>query len=116
MNHENKQMETDKFDIQQLVTIPEDIEKIRTGKKRLIRRNDRYADEGEQLKLSGRTFIVNHVYEQKLRDVTEEQAKQEGYRSLNEYKEGITSIHHSVVWDPEQTIWAHELVEKKNEG
>ncbi|MEW9677229.1 ASCH domain-containing protein [Lentibacillus sp. L22] len=99
----------EKFDIHKLVTIPEDIEKLIKGEKTSVRRNDRYADPGDTTKLDGHTFIIENVYPQKLKDVTEEDAKDEGYQSLEAYKQAITSIHEAVVWDPEMEVWVHEL-------
>lgn len=76
-----------------------------------MRRNDRYADKGDEVILAGHTFIVENIYPQKLKTVTEENAKQEGYDSLDAFKKALTSIHHGVVWDPEAVVWAHELEE-----
>lgn len=53
------------------------------------RRNDRYADSGDEIVLNGHPFIIN------------------------DFEEALTSIHHSVVWDPEQIVWTHGLQEKK---
>ncbi|HLR02000.1 MAG TPA: ASCH domain-containing protein [Virgibacillus sp.] len=103
----------EKYDIDKLVTIPEDIEKLKNGQKTSVRRNDRYADVGDTVILNGVTFEVTDVYPQKLGDVTETDAKNEGYVDLKAYKEGITSIHESAVWDPEITVWAHELKQSR---
>lgn len=112
MKYEDKQSWPDKFDIQDLVTRENDIEKIINGNKTSVRRNDRYADPGDTLELQGHTFEVSHVYPQKLKDVTEENAKQEGYQNLEEYKKTLTSIHHGAVWEPEAIVWVHELKAK----
>lgn len=71
-----------------------------------------YADAGDELELDGHTFVIEDVYPQKLKTVTEENAKQEGYDNLEEYKKSLTSIHHGAVWEPEAVVWAHELKEK----
>ncbi|GAA0429061.1 hypothetical protein GCM10008983_01730 [Lentibacillus halophilus] len=104
-----KQNWPDKYDINRLVTIQNDVDKIIGGKKTSVRRNDRYADPGDSMTLNGRTVIVEHVFPQKLREITDDDARQEGYSDLEEYKSGITSIHGEDVWDPEQVVWAHEL-------
>jgi hypothetical protein len=109
MSHNNKQAWPEKYDIHKLISIQEDIDKIIKGEKTSVRRNNRYADPGDTVELAGHTFVVENVYPQKLEDITEENAKQEGYKSLDEYKEGITSIHHAAVWDPDMEIWAHQL-------
>lgn len=112
MVYENKQDWPEKYDINKLVTIEESINKIKTGEKISERRNDRYADDGDEVLLSGHLFVVEKVFPQFLKNMTEKDAKDEGYASLAEYKEALTSIHEAAVWDPEQLIWAHYLKEK----
>ncbi|RYG73100.1 ASCH domain-containing protein [Lentibacillus lipolyticus] len=99
----------EKYDINKLVTIQKDIDRIINGEKTSVRRNDRYADPGDRLGLDGRTVVVEDVYPQSLGEMTDENAQQEGYESLQKYKEGITGIHGEEVWDPEITVWVHEL-------
>ncbi|WP_106495133.1 hypothetical protein [Lentibacillus sp. Marseille-P4043] len=105
----NKQTWPEKYDINKLVSIQKDIDKIVKGEKTSVRRNDRYADPGDTVTLDGHPFIVENIYPQKLGNVTEENARQEGYESLDEYKHGLTSIHHGAVWDPDLEVWVHEL-------
>lgn len=62
--------------------------------------------------LDGHLFIVEDVYPQSLKDLTEKNAREEGYTSLEAYKKALTSIHHGVVWDPDQIVWAHYFKEK----
>lgn len=112
MVYENKQDWPEKYDIHKLVNREADIDKIINGDKTSVRRNDRYADPGDELTLKGKAFTIENVYAQKLKDVTDEIAQQEGYENLEAYKEALTSIHKSVVWDPEQVVWAHEFKEK----
>ncbi|MEN1968141.1 ASCH domain-containing protein [Lentibacillus sp. N15] len=99
----------EKYDINKLVTIPKDIEKLIRGDKTSVRRNDRYADPSDTVELDGHTFIVENVYPQKLKDVKEQDAKDEGYQNLQAYQKAITSIHEAAVWDPEMEVWVHEL-------
>ncbi len=112
MVYEHKQDWPEKYDINKLVTIEESINKITSGEKVSERRNDRYADEGDEVILAGHLFIVEKVFPQFLKNMTEQDAKDEGYASLAEYKEALTSIHKAAVWDPDQLIWAHYLKEK----
>lgn len=102
-------MSDQKFDITQLVTNQQNIDKIKAGEKTAIRRNDRYADTGETIDIDGKSFAISKVYQQKLGDMTDEHAKQEGFSNLEEYKESLTSIHRGAVWDPDMTIWVHEF-------
>lgn len=109
MSNSNQNTWPEKYDIHQLVSIQADIDHILNGEKTSVRRNDRYADPGDTLELRGKTFIVKNVYPQKLADVSDEDAKQEGYSSLAEYKKGIGNIHGENVWDPDIEVWVHEL-------
>jgi len=112
MVYENKQDWPEKYDINKLVSIQKSIDALINGDKVSERRNDRYADVGDEIILDGHLFIVEDVYPQFLKDITEKQAHDEGYKNLEEYKEALTSIHESVVWDPDQLVWAHYLKEK----
>lgn len=112
MVYENKKDWPEKYNINQLVSNQENIDQLVRGNKVSVRRNDRYADVGDEVILDGHLFIVEDVYPQYLRNMTEEQAHDEGYKSLEDYKEALTSIHKSVVWDPDQLVWAHYLKEK----
>ncbi len=113
MVYENKQNWPRKYDINKLVTRNLDIDKIKSGDKISVRRNDRYADPGDELELKGQAFIIKDVYPQKLKDMTDEMANQEGYANLGEYKEALTSIHQGAVWDPESIVWVHEFKQKE---
>lgn len=112
MVYENKQDWPEKYDINKLISRQDDIDKVINGEKTTERRNDRYADAGDEIVLDGQTFVVNDIYPQQLKTVTEEDAKHEGYNSLEEFKKTLTSIHQGVVWDPEAVVWTHVFKEK----
>lgn len=95
--------------IERLVTLPADIEKVLAGQKTATRRNGRYADIGEIMTLNGREFIVERVYSQSLGELTDEHARQEGYESVEEYKQSILSIHPGMPWLPQMRVWVHEF-------
>src|SRR5699024_12017611 len=95
-----------------LINQEEKINKNKKDNKTSEQKNDHYADPGDELTLKEKAFTIENVYAQKLKDVTDEIAQQEGYENLEAYKEALTSIHESVVWDPEQVVWAHEFKEK----
>lgn len=112
MIYENKEDWPEKYDINKLVSRKIDINKIINGEKTTVRRNDRYADAGDEINLDGKLFTVVDIYPQKLKSLTDRDVKAEGYANVEEYKDALTSIHHSVVWDPEQIVWAHEFKRK----
>src|SRR5690625_1082533 len=96
-------------DIQQLVTIQADIEKIKNGLKTTVRRNNRYGEIGDTLQLDSYTFRLKNMYEQTLGDLTEANAIEEGFEGLQQYKDRILAIHDNMEWDPSYTVWFHEL-------
>lgn len=112
MKYENKQDWPEKYDINKLISRQNDIDKILTGTKSTVRRNDRYADAGDEIVLDGQPFVVENIYPEQLKSLTDEDAKQEGHENLDQYKETLTSIHHGAVWDPEAIVWTHELKKK----
>lgn len=95
--------------IERLVTIEEDVEKVLAGKKTATRRNGRYADIGEIMELRGKEFRVEKVYSQSLGELTDEHAHQEGYGSVEEYKQSILSLHPGMPWLPQMRVWVHEF-------
>lgn len=97
--------------IERMVTVREDVDKVLTGAKTATRRNGRYADPGEVMELEGRHFEVTKVYQQSLGEMTDNDAKSEGYSNLDGYKEYILSLHHGMKWIPEMKVWVHEFRE-----
>lgn len=95
--------------IEKLVTNKNDVSKVLAGTKTATRRNGRYADIGEVMELEGHKFTVDNVYEQSLGELTDEHAKQEGYESVEDYKQTILSSHPGMPWLPEMKVWVHEF-------
>lgn len=95
--------------IDRLVTLEDDVKKVLSGKKTATRRNRRYADKKEIMNLDGHEFIIENVYSQQLEEMTDEDAKQEGYENLDEYKNAILSIHPGMKWKPRFKVWVHEF-------
>ncbi|WP_433944605.1 ASCH domain-containing protein [Paenibacillus sp. SN-8-1] len=95
--------------IDRLITQQPDIDKVLAGHKTATRRNGRYADVGEIMTLEGRSFIVNKVYSQTLGELTDEHAVQEGFATVEEYKNSILSYHPGMPWLPQMRVWVHEF-------
>lgn len=108
MTEQNNALPPKTCTIDKLVTIAADIDKVIDGEKTATRRNDRYADVGEVMTLKGHKIIVRNVYEQKLGEITDEHAMQEGYQNAGGYKNAILSIHPGMTWEPEMKVWVHE--------
>lgn len=95
--------------IDRLVTLEKDVKKVLSGEKTATRRNGRYADPGEIMILEGRKFVVGSVYRQSLGELTEDDARREGFGSLEDYQQSILSIHPGMPWLPEMKVWVHEF-------
>lgn len=98
-----------KYELSNLVTIREDIEKIKRGEKKAVRRSNRFGNIGDTWEIDGEMYMLENVYRQKLGDVTEKNARDEGYDSLQDYIDAIASIHDESVWNPELKVWVHEF-------
>ncbi|WP_303969499.1 ASCH domain-containing protein [Sporosarcina ureae] len=94
--------------IERLVTIPEDVQKVLNGEKWATRRNGVYAYPGEIMTLEGKEYKVEKLYEQTLGELTDEDAKSEGHKTVEEYKEAMLSIHDKMPWLPKMKVWVHE--------
>jgi len=95
--------------IERLVTVEKDVEKVLAGKKTATRRNGRYADVGEIMELKGKQFVVEKVYSQSLGELTDEHARQEGYETVEAYKQSIQAFHPGMPWLPQMRVWVHEF-------
>lgn len=95
--------------IDRLVTMPDDVNKVIKGSKTATRRNGRYADVGEIMVLEDKKFVVERVYSQSLGELTDENARQEGYATVEEYKQSILSYHPGMPWLPQMRVWVHEF-------
>lgn len=109
MEDKNQNLPPKTCSVERLVTVPADVEKVLQGLKTATRRNGRYADIGEIMVLGDHEFVVKDVYAQSLGDVTEEDAKREGYQSLDAYKESILGLHPGMKWLPKMKVWVHEF-------
>ncbi|WP_338469644.1 ASCH domain-containing protein [Niallia sp. XMNu-256] len=106
---QNQELPPKTCTIERLVTIDKDVEKVLAGQKTATRRNGRYADPGEIMELKGKKFVVEKIYRQSLGELTDEDARKEGYESVEDYKQSILSIHPGMPWLPEMKVWVHEF-------
>jgi len=96
-------------EIERLITVEKDIQRVIDGEKTATRRNGRYADPGEIMELKGQKFEVHKVYQQSLGEISDEEAKSEGFDSFEAYKEYILSMHKGMPWVPHAKVWVHEF-------
>ncbi|PWI58743.1 ASCH domain-containing protein [Sulfoacidibacillus thermotolerans] len=95
--------------IDRLVTREEDVARILRGEKTAVRRNGRYADPGEQWMIREHRFLVEKVYRQKLGEMTDEDAKKEGFLDLASYQEYLQTVHPGMPFAPGMPTWVHEF-------
>lgn len=95
--------------VERLVTVPADVERVLKGEKTATRRNGVYAYPDEIMELDGKQFKVDKLYRQQLGEMTDEHAKQEGYPSLEDYKQSILALHPKMPWLPTMKVWVHEF-------
>lgn len=109
-NHQgNSELPPKTCTIEKLVTVKPDVDKVIAGVKTATRRNGRYADVGEIMELQGHRFIIEKVYSQSLGELTDVHAKQEGFDTVEEYKQSILSYHPGMPWLPHMRVWVHEF-------
>ncbi|MET1014766.1 MAG: ASCH domain-containing protein [Paenisporosarcina sp.] len=108
-NHHDTNLPAKTCSIEKLVTLKSDIEKVLSGEKTATRRNGRYADVGEIMKLNGHSFKIDQVYHQSLGELTDAHVKQEGFDSVEDYKQSILSYHPGMPWLPTMKVWVHEF-------
>ncbi|ASN03539.1 ASCH domain-containing protein [Virgibacillus necropolis] len=111
--YKNEELPPKTCSIERLVTVSQDVEKVIKGQKTATRRNGRYADVGEIMELEDRQFVVEKVYTQTLGELSDEDAKQEGYKNVSEYKQSILSSHPGMPWSPKMKVWVHEFAPVK---
>lgn len=107
--HENNTLPPKTCSVDRLVTMEEDVKKVLAGEKTATRRNGRYADPGEIMTLEGSQFVVDKVYSQGLGELTDDDARREGFNNVEEYKQSILSIHPGMPWLPQMRVWVHEF-------
>jgi N4-acetylcytidine amidohydrolase len=95
--------------IERLITMQSDIELVLSGKKTATRRNGIYAEVGEIMTLQGKDFVIENVYSQALGELTDEHAKQEGFETVEDYKQSILAYHPGMPWLPQMRVWVHEF-------
>ncbi len=100
-------------EIDRLIRHPKLIAAAIAGIKTQQRRDGLYAYPNETFELEGIPFIITSVERQRLGDMTEDDAKAEGYPGLEVYKQIILQMHASMTWNDEGLAWVHSF--KRND-
>ncbi len=74
-----------------------------------VHRGDRYAAEGDSFSIDGETFEVVDVRERTLGDMTDEDARREGARDLEHYREILDRAHDNFEWDDDSDVVMHRF-------
>ena len=98
--------------IERLVTQPRLIEAVKAGLKTQQRRDGVYGWPGETFILDGMVFEITGLQRQRLGDMSDEDAKAEGFQSLESYKEIILKMHAGMNWNVESLVWVHSFAVK----
>ncbi|MDD5543008.1 MAG: ASCH domain-containing protein [Acidobacteriia bacterium] len=99
-------------DLSKLVTTPAQIELVLAGKKTQQRRENCFGEPGMRFEIAGRQFELVRVENQRLGDLTDQDALKEGFPDLRQYQEFIQRIHGGgpgSSWNPDSQCWMHEF-------
>ena len=74
-----------------------------------IHRGQAYAEEGDTFEIDGVSFEIVDVTDRSLGDMTDEDARNEGARDLEQYKEMLRRSHDAFEWDDDSEIVRHRF-------
>ena len=101
--------------IDRLVTHEKLVTAVLDGSKTQQRRDGIYAYPGETFELKSVRFLVTGVYQQRLGEMTDQDAEAEGYPGLAPYQQLILRMHQGMTWDENHTVWVHEFARNSDE-
>jgi hypothetical protein len=96
-------------EIDRLVTHPRLIAAALSGQKTQQRRNGVYAYPGETFMLDSVRFVITALERKSLGEMTDADAKAEGFPDLETYKQLIISMHKGMEWDDQHLVWVHSF-------
>jgi len=104
-------------DITKLITNNSMVEMALEGGKTRQGRNGVYGYPGEEFMLRGKKFVITDLFQEKLKDINNEEAKEEGFLDLDSYKNAIFGIHKNMIlntvknlyWNLNAKVWVHKF-------
>ncbi len=96
-------------EIDRLLRHPKLVEAAKAGLKTQQRRDGIYAYPGETFSLDGVEFVITAVERRSLGEMTDADAKAEGYPSLEAYRDLILKMHAGMAWDDSHLVWVHHF-------
>lgn len=101
--------------IDRLVTHEKLVSAALSGSKTQQRRDGIYGYPGEEFELDGVAFRMTDLRRQRLGEMTDDDARSEGYPGLEPYKQLILRMHQGMEWDEDHPVWVHEFARVGNE-
>ncbi len=101
--------------IDRLVTHEKLVAAALSGAMTQQRRDGVYGYPGEEFELDGVPFKVVSLTRQKLGEMTDEDARNEGYPNMESYKGLILRMHAGMEWDVEHPVWVHTFAKAEAE-
>ncbi|MCB9914805.1 MAG: ASCH domain-containing protein [Planctomycetes bacterium] len=92
-----------------LVTHARLVTAVLEGRKTQQRRNGVYGYPGEVFELEGRRFRLTDLRRERLGQMSDADARAEGYPSLAAYRDLILRMHAGMTWDDAALVWVHEF-------
>jgi hypothetical protein len=93
----------------ELLPSPRMREQALEGEVTQIHRGQAYAEEGNRFEIDDTTFEVVDVTERTMGDLTDEDARAEGTRDLDHYKQILEMSHDDFEWDDDDEIVRHRF-------
>ncbi len=93
--------------IDRLVRHPKLVMAALKGEKTQQRRDGVYAYPGETFELDEISFVVTALKRQRLGEMSDVDARAEGYPSLAMYKSLILRMHKGMDWNEDAQVWVH---------
>ena len=96
-------------ELQNLVTHERLVRAVLDGSKTQQRRNGVYGHPGDTLELEGQTFRIKELRHERLGDMSDADARAEGFASMDAYRDLILRMHQGMEWDGASKVWVHEF-------
>lgn len=101
--------------IDRLLRHPKLVAAALAGQKTQQRRDGLYAYPGETFVLEDVVFEVSSVERQRIGDMSDADARAEGYPSLAMYKDLILKMHAGLEWNEDGLVWVHSFKRRQPE-
>ena len=97
------------LDAETLLPSPRMVDQALEGEVTQVHRGQQYAEEGDTLTADGTEFEVVAVEGRTLGDMTDEDARREGARDMEHYRQILRRAHDNFEWDPDSDVVLHRF-------